>query len=110
MDMRKLITYLSILFLLGGMLVVLFTVLTASSGSIIYLQPTLVFSIPAFVVILFLLVNFKIKGQMYQRLLIAAVLVLGIFSIFEPGARIPSAISLIAVVPMYLLDRQRELK
>jgi len=35
MDMRKLITYLSILFLLGGMLVVLFTVLTASSGSII---------------------------------------------------------------------------
>jgi len=109
MNIRKLITYMSIIVLFGGIIIILYDVITALPGAVINLQPILVFGLPALMVILLLLINFKIKSSTYQWLLIASVLVLGIFSIFEPVALIPSAISLIAFIPMFLINRQRKL-
>lgn len=108
MNIRKLITIMSIIVLLGGIVIVLYDFLTLPSGAYIDWQFLLAFSLPAFVVVLLLLINLKIKGSTYQLLLIAAILALGIFSIFEPVARITSAISLIAFIPMFLVDRQRK--
>ena len=106
MNIRQLITILSIIVLLGAVVIALHSFLTAPSGAVIMWQPILSRSLPALVVTSLLLINFKITGSTYQLLLIAAALVLGIFSIFEPAARITSIISLIAFIPMFLVDRQ----
>jgi hypothetical protein len=83
------------------------TFLSFPPGAEIAWQGLLGVTLPAFVVVLLLLINFKITGPTYQGLLIAAVIALGILSIFELVSWFTSAIALIAFIPMYLIDRRR---
>jgi hypothetical protein len=109
MNLRKIITILSIIFLFGGIIIILFDTVTAQPGYVISWQPLLNSSLPAFVIVILLLLNFKITGSTYLWLLITAVLILGIYSIVSTFV-VPFAISLIAFIPMYFVNRQRTVK
>ncbi len=109
MNIHKIITILSIIVLLGGIAIILFEIVAAQPGDVISWQPTLNFLLPVLMVVLLLLVNFKITGATYQRLLLAVVFVLGIYSVVSTFV-VPFAISLLAFIPMYLIDRRRTVK
>jgi hypothetical protein len=110
MNIRKLIAILCILVFLGAGLMLLTTLLSSPPGAEIAWQGLLGATLPAFVVVLLLLINFKITGPTYQKLLIAAVLGLGILSIFGLTAWFSLAVALVAIIPMYLIDRRRSLR
>ncbi len=103
MNFRKLVTAISIIFLLIATIVVIFPL-----GTNMFLSQTLSFMFPAFLVVVILIINYKISGPLYRWLLIAAVLVLGIISIFESTARVTSIISLVAFIPMFFVDLKRK--
>ncbi len=109
MNLRRIIFILCVIALLGGSFIILLNVLNSEPGTFIILQSTLVFSLPALIVVLLLLLNFKITGLAFQRILIASVIGLGVYSLVTSTV-VPFAISLFAFIPLYLIDRQRALK
>jgi hypothetical protein len=107
MIIRKLVSIISVLVILGGISIVLHTILSAPSGVEIYWQQLVIFSLPAFVVVLLLLINFKITGSTYQWLLLTVIIALGVLSFFASVVRITSAISLLAFLSLFIVDRKR---
>jgi hypothetical protein len=107
MTTRKLVTAVSIAILCLGAGVVFNAFRSAPPNAVLYWQPLIPFTLPAFVLVLLLLLSFRLSGKTYQALLLGAAGVLVILLGSVPVARIPSALSLLVLPVLYLSNRQR---